>query len=167
MTSRPAVRLLILFVLPNVFFLTLIAMIEADDLIKFANMLVVSLAAGVCIAYFPAVQDILVKRPGQKIDRTDLLALGIFCGWFSLVVRSLWAIYWRQIERPELADHPLVAYCIFLTAAGAVFHMLAPGTVASHVPTERWLALGAWGALGIFLALTTSWWVALLFSWVG
>jgi hypothetical protein len=162
MTTRPAVRFGLLFVFPNLLFLAVAFWLPVEAMLIIFNGLATTMALGVCVAYAPAVLSIMFDDHG-RIDRGDLLAVGIFCGWFAIIVRSAIQFYWRYLDQPaDFLDNYFVLYAIWLMLCGATFHLLAPGTVSSRVPTRRWVTVGIWVAAGGAIILFTLWWTGVL-----
>ena len=140
------------FVLPNLAFLVVSALTSSPALIAVLNLIVVALSVNVCIAFGPNVLDAIFGK--RAIDKADLLSLGIFCSWFALVLRTVWSLVWRWFGQPLwLTNTAFSSYFIFIAACGAVFHLAAPGSVKESVPPLRWVKIGAWIALGVFVGL--------------
>lgn len=157
MTRRPLIRLTIIFGLPNLLFAILALSASADGLIKLINAGLVATAVGVCIAYFPVVADI-VTRQDRALDRADLLALGIFTSWSTLVLRTAWSLAWRYAGRPDSWENShAFAYMVFMSLVAATFYLLAPGAVSGRIPAAYWIRVGALTALGILAILVAMW----------
>lgn len=162
MTAKWYTRFGLLFILPNVVF-TMIALVTPPKvLIAAFNAAIAALAVGVCVAYFPVIRHMLTKDQAP-LDKADLLALGIFCSWFGMVLRTVWSLTWRYYGMPDdWTDTHITSYFIFLGMCGALFHLAAPGAVGDRVPTKHWVKLGALTAGGVFIGLALGFWFQIL-----
>jgi hypothetical protein len=157
MTSKWFTRFGLLFIAPNIVFGAVALATPPATLIAVFNGAVAALASGVCVAYFPVIRNTLLVT-SRRIDRADLLALGIFCSWFGLVLRTAWSLLWRYNGQPDSwTDTHLTSYFIFLSTCGAAFHLLAPGAVGDRVPTVQWIKIGALSAAGILVMMFAGW----------
>lgn len=157
MTPIRVARFFLLFVAPNIIFAIVVLALPAAALAALLNGVLVALSAGVCVAYFPVIHDVLTDRR-RPIDRADFLALGIFCSWFAISMRAGWSLLWRYNGQPHSwIDQPFIAYFIYLSVCGAAFHLLAPGVIASRVPSREWVHIGILSALGVLSIFLASW----------
>jgi hypothetical protein len=149
-------RAIFVFLMPNAAFAAAAVMIDAKTLVAVFNSAMGSLACGVCVAYFPTIRNFLGSY--RKIDRADLLALGIFFAWFAIVLRTGWAIAWRYNGyNLDWTDSYFQSYYIFLSICAAIFHLAAPGAIESRIPTIEWVKIGLLVAIGIGGMLFASW----------
>lgn len=145
-------RLWALFVLPNAVFLLIAYATDASWLINILNSVVLALAAGVCVAYAPGIYGILFTK--EPAARHDWLVLGIFIAWMSMIEMRAWSIAWRWLGKPwQLVDSDFTSYGLFSLVIAAVMHLAAPGGVGNRVPTVRWIKIGVWIAVAVFIAI--------------
>jgi len=145
-------RFVWLFVVPNVVFASVALLTNATDLIVVLNFALVALWVGVCVAYLPPV--IIILMDDRPLDRADILALGIFCGGFSIVIIRTWSMIWRIMGKPEwLLESDIVSYALFTSVIAAVLHLAAPGGLNDRVPPRRWISIGISVAILVFAGL--------------
>jgi hypothetical protein len=147
-TMKNKNRWICLFILPQVLFAVLAYATQGATLITILNTVVFASAAGVCLAYSPAVWDAMTAA--RSMDRSDWLCMGVFVSWFSIVVARSWSIIWRVLGRPPwLLDSDLISYSLYMAIWAAIFHLAAPGGIDDRVPPQRWINIGI--AVSIFL----------------
>jgi hypothetical protein len=152
MSKLMKTRFVWLFIIPNLVFAAIAYLTEAAQLIVVLNFALVALWVGVCVAYYPPVVVILLDD--RPLDRADILALGIFCGGFSIVVIRTWSMVWRILGKPEwLLESDIVSYALFTSVIAAVFHLAAPGGLNDRVPPKRWINIGISIAALVFAGL--------------
>lgn len=84
-----------------------------------------------------------------KFHRVAMLALGMGCIFLSFVMLRVWSIYTRAYgSPPELVNHPVVGYIVFVALMGGILHVTAPGYPVEPVKHHfggryRWLIVGA------------------------
>lgn len=157
MTQIRVARVFLLFVVPNLVFGVLAAVFKPDTLMPMLNGAMLAVASGVCVAYFPIIRQVLTDRH-RHIDRADMLALGIFCSWFAIVLRAAWSLAWRHQGKPSAwIDSHFLSYFIFLGVCAASFHLLAPGAIDQRIPSREWLWVGMLCALGVLSIMVASW----------
>ncbi len=153
LTARlTAPRFLRWIVLPHLVFFIVAWFTDAVPLIAVLNSVDISLSVAVCIAFLPSALDaVFQERPA---DKAVFLTLGVFCGWEGNSLRSGWSLAWRALGMPEwFANTDITSYILFVIGAGALYHLLAPGALDEDVPPRRWIKIGAWVGIGIFLAI--------------
>lgn len=152
--KKRTLRFSAIFIAPNLAFLLFALLVPAAVLIDAFNGAILALSVGVCVAYSPVIRNILGRY--RNIDRADLLALGIFFGWFGIVLRTAWSLVWRYYGTPlEWLDTHFTSYFLFTSLCAAGFHLLAPGAIDSRVPTWEWVRVGllcSAGVMAMFLA---------------
>ena len=141
--------------LPHALFIAVAWWTEAHDLIGILNPIDIALSVAVCIAFLPSLVDtIWGSRP---IDSAAFMVAGVFLGWESNALRSVWSMVWRGLGAPEwLANTDFTSYVLFILGYGAVCHLLAPGAIGENVPRARWVKVGAWVGVGIFAAISVA-----------
>lgn len=158
--SHKAFRFFHFFIVPNIAFVAIAYMVPASIMIAIFNGALAAMACGTCVAYFPTIRNLLANT--RKIDRADLLALGIFFAWFSIVLRTFWGILWRYNGYPDgWTDTNFSSYYIFLAICGAAFHLVAPGAIGSRVPTIEWVKIGMLVTFGVGSMLLGSWMIGI------
>ena len=145
-------RFLGLFVLPNIVFAVLAITAEALPLISILNLVVITLAVNICIAFAPSAIKSMFGT--HQLNKVDFLTLGIFSVWFSIVLGTGMTLVWRYLGEPSwVIDNNFNSYRSFMLVCAAVFHLASPGSIHDAVPSRRWIKIGAWIAAGVFAAL--------------
>ncbi len=140
------------FVVPNIIF-TIIALItDAPSLIAILNLVVIALSVNVCVAFMPNVIDVIFGN--RELDKADWLTLGIFSAWSAIVLGTMISLFWRYFGRPDwLIDTDLTSFRLFMLGFAAVCHLASPGSLRESIPPRRWIKIGSWIALAVFVAL--------------
>lgn len=145
-------RLFLLFVVPNLLIVGLMAGTPNVRLIGVLNALNLALATWVVVAFSPVVFDVLLSR--RNIDRADYLGMGIFLGWSSTIVLRTYSIVWRWMDQPLwLTDSDILNYGLFLQTCAAVLHLAAPDAIDNRVPPRRWIKIGAVAGAVVLIVL--------------
>ena len=126
-------------------------MTEARVLIEVLNGLVFAIACGVIVAYIPTVSAaVRLRRPGGS----DILVVGIWLAWISLVEARIWSIVWRSLGSPRwLVNTDFTTHIIALAALAGIFHLAGPEAIDGRVPTRQWIRIGIIVALGAALSI--------------
>jgi len=134
-------RFFLFFILPQIIFLCSVLALGGSQLIEIFNILNLSLAVGVVVAYAPVVfNSIFSDRP---LDRADWLGIGIFLSWFATIELRTYSIIWRWMDQPLwLTQSEILSYALFCQTTAAIFHLAAPGAINNRIPTRRWINIG-------------------------
>ena len=63
-------------------------------------------------------------------------------------------LIWRPLGIPDwFANTDITSYILFVIGAGALFHLIALGTLEEDVPSRRWIKFDVWIGAGVFLAI--------------
>lgn len=159
-------RLVALFVLPNALFAVLALVFAPTALISIFNAIIVALATGVCVSFAGDAAKIMAGR--KEMLKEHWLVLGIFTHWLGTDGNRLWSIAWRWLGQPlDMINSHVVSYCLFLSAWGAYFHLVASESIGEEkIPRARWVRYGALAAAAVFAALTVGFVIDRL-SWAG
>ena len=119
--------------------------VEAGPLITVLNCLVFAIACGVIAAYLPSVWMAMRKRhPSQG----DILVVGIWLAWVSLVEARLWSIGRRALGRPDwLINTDITTHII------AIALLAGPEAIEGKVPTKQWIRIGLLVAAGALCSI--------------
>ncbi len=116
--------------------------------IETANVVLLSLASGVVVAYAPVA---LSTFRTAMLDGAAILSLGIFIGWSGVTMARGGSIVWRLFDKPpEWLDSAVWGTHIVLSILSALCHMIAPEAVSGKVPTRQWVRIGLMVAAGVF-----------------
>lgn len=117
--------------------------------IETGNVILLSLACGIVVAYAPVAWDAL--RRGM-IDGASILAMGILASWSGVAVARIVSVIWRVLDKPvDWLDSPWWGTHIALSAIGAICHLIAPEAVGGRIPTREWVRIGLMVAAGVFV----------------
>lgn len=117
--------------------------------IEAGNVILLSLACGIVVAYAPVAWDAL--RRGM-IDGASILAMGILASWAGVAVARIVSVVWRVLDKPvEWLDSPWWGTHIALSTIGAMCHLIAPEAVGGRIPTREWVRIGLMVAAGVFV----------------
>jgi hypothetical protein len=119
-------------------------------LILVINDLLMSAAAGVCIAYAPIVPDALASRTPTK---GEFLGFGVFFFSLSVTLYCIASMIARDMGWPDIYNSaylPLTLYCGIL---GALLHLWAPKVTDGVIPRPVWTRTGIVVTIGLFLSL--------------
>jgi hypothetical protein len=143
-------RRFVIAVLAVLGFLPLI-FLQRHYMFDVVNALTVSVGVGVLIAYFPGIWRSLME---PRWSGSHYLIFGIFLTWVATATRHLWNWVWRFLGKPpEMIDHPIVAFMVWLTFTGGILHMMAKGALDGEIPRENWIRLGVMVAIGVVTGL--------------
>ena len=135
-------RFWLYFVAPQVTFVGLSTCLRPQTLQPLFSAIIFALSLGINVAFMPSTMAFF-NRSGP-IDRTEALCIGIQATWFSRACVGAWSLFWRYEGQPLwLINNDLVAYFNYLTILGALMHLAAPGAIKDHIPTARWVKIGA------------------------
>ncbi len=125
--------------------------VPAPTLIIVLNCLVFAIACGVITAYLPSVyRACTTERPNQG----DILVVGIWLAWISLIEARVWSIAWRALNRPEwLVDTDITTHIIAMALLAGVMHLAGPEAIEGRVPTKQWIRIGVLVASGALVAI--------------
>ena len=123
---------------------------DAPFLILVLNDLVMSAAAGVCVAYAPILPIALGNR---KPFRADFLGVGIFCVAISVLMLRFASFVGRDAGHPEIYNSHFIPLALTLALIGAILHLWAPSAREGRISARRWLKTGIVVAIGGFVAL--------------
>lgn len=117
--------------------------------IETGNVILLSLACGIVVAYAPVAWDALKRG---MIDGASILAIGILSSWAAVAVARMVSVAWRVIDKPvEWLDSPWWGTHIALSTIGAMCHLVAPEAVGGRIPTREWVRIGLMVAAGVFI----------------
>lgn|SRR5215204_1214530 len=150
--SKARKQLLLTFILGHVILgLAYLAIRNnAEYLVFFMCLLSLSISLGAIRSFFPIV---LGAIRNDKLDGSDLLAIGSVAKSVSLAILSGWVIaYWLITEDvPILRESPVLVYCLFLASFGGMLYMTSEGALPGYIPRHEWTRAGKWIAVGVFL----------------
>lgn len=117
--------------------------------IEGSNVVMLSLAFGIVVAYAPSVwQDL----KSATLDGAAILSIGIFSSWLAIIYRTGASILWRLNDKPvEWLDSGLWGAHIAISCFAALCHLIAPEAVSGRVPTRQWVRIGIMVAAGVFI----------------
>lgn len=143
-------RTLIVMLLAVVFsYPTAILMLGSRVAIETGNVIVLSVASGIVVAYAPVAWQAM--RKGRLIDGADILSIGIFTAWCGVAYARMGSIIWRMLDKPvSWLDSGWWGFHIAMTCMGALCHLVAPEAVSGRVPTKEWIRIGLMVAAGVF-----------------
>ncbi|MDV2986988.1 UNVERIFIED_CONTAM: hypothetical protein Q9R58_22015 [Methylobacteriaceae bacterium AG10] len=146
-------RIFTLFVLPNGAFLGACLLLDGATLIAGFNAALVALATGVVVSFIVDAAKIVTGR--APMTKVHWLVLGITTHWAGTDGQRIWSIIWRWVGQPMwMTDSWVIAYCLFLSTAGAYFHLASSEAMgAERIPRARWVRYGALAAGAIFIAM--------------
>jgi hypothetical protein len=131
-------------------FLPLIFM-PRNYLFDLVNALTVAAGVGVLIAYFPGICKSMRE---ERWDGNHYLVMGIFVTWLATAMRHLWNWIWRFIGKPpEMIDHQIVAFLVWMYFLGGIMHLSAKGALDGEIPKATWIRMGITVAAGVALGL--------------
>lgn len=117
---------------------------------ELSNILLLSFAVGLFVAYTPNVIDAF-SRP--MIDGAGLLAIAIWIFWAGTAIGRMLSITWRLFGKPPTwLDNAIWSSQNAFLCTAAVCFMLAPEVVAGRVPPRQWMKLGLMTAASVFAA---------------
>lgn len=146
-------RVFKLFVLPNATFVVAAFLFTGPQLITGLNAALVALASGVVISFLvDAIRTVISHKPMLKVH---WLVLGITTHWAGTDGQRIWSIIWRWVGQPIwMTDSRFIAYCLFLSTAGAYFHLASSEAIGEErIPRAKWVRYGALAAAAILIAL--------------
>jgi hypothetical protein len=148
------VKLIWLFAVPQIVFAGIAFLTDAAFLITVLSATLFAAAVGVCFAYAPAVYDAMTAE--RELDRADWLSMGVFVGFFAIVLLRSWSILWRFLGKPEwLLNSDFVSYSLYMSLWAAIFHLAAPGAISDRVPARRWINIGIAVTIFILVAIAS------------
>ncbi len=119
-------------------------------LFDLVNALTVAVGIGVLVAYGPG---IFKSFQQPRWDGSHYLVLGITATWTATAGRHLWNWAWRFMGKPpDMIDHWMVAFMVWLAFMGGVLHLTAKGAIGGEIPRENWIRLGVVVACGLATA---------------
>lgn len=122
----------------------------APAMILILNDLLLSAAAGVCIAYASVLPGALAAvRP----TKGDYLGAGIFFVSLCMLLLRVVSAIGRDMGWPEIYNTHAITFAYALGFIGALMHLWAPKVEAGRLPQERWVQTGALVGAGLFLSL--------------
>lgn len=117
--------------------------------IETGNVILLSLACGIVVAYAPVAWDALKRG---MIDGASILAIGILSSWAGVAVARTVSVVWRVVDKPvDWLDSPWWGTHIALSTIGAMCHLVAPEAVGGRIPTREWVRIGLMVAAGVFI----------------
>lgn len=129
---------------------TSISIIGQEKAIETGNVMLLSLAVGIMIAYAKNAWEALHT---EFIIGGDVLAIGIFLSWAGVAMARGGSIIWRILDQPvSWLNSGYWGMHICLTAMGGVCHLVAPRAISGRVPTQQWIKIGAITAVSVFFA---------------
>ena len=142
-------------VAPQLAFLLIASLVPTGQLIEALNLVTFALALGICIAFAPGF--LLFFTRSGPVDRFEALTMGIQASWTARCLVGIYGFCWRLRGQPiEAINNSTFAWFSFLTILGAVMHLAAPGAIKDHIPSRRWVDIGALvaGSVIVFAAIT-------------
>lgn len=117
--------------------------------IEGSNVVMLSLAFGIVVAYAPSVwQDL----KSATLDGAAILSIGIFASWSAIIYRTGSSILWRLNDKPvEWLDSGVWGFHIGISCFAALCHLIAPEAVSGRVPKRQWVRIGIMVAFGVFV----------------
>ena len=86
------------------------------------------------------------------MPRYTHLALGIFLGWFAIVMNRTWVGLIRMYPlEMEMRQSYFIAFYVWTAIVAAFFHLTAPGAIDGRVPTSNWIKIGFAMMFGVIL----------------
>ena len=126
-----------------------VAMLGPRSTIEGGNVVMLSLAFGIVVAYAPSVWHDLRSA---TLDGAAILSVGIFSSWLAIIYRTGSSIIWRLNDKPvEWLDSVLWGFHIAVSCFAALCHLIAPEAVSGRVPTRQWVRIGVLVAGGVFI----------------
>ncbi len=117
--------------------------------IEGSNVVMLSLACGIVVAYAP---DVWHDLKFAKLNGSAILSIGIFSSWLAIIYRTGSSISWRLYGKPiEWLDSGLWGFHIPMSCFAALCHLIAPEAVSGRVPTKQWVRIGIMVAFGVFV----------------
>ena len=122
---------------------------DTEYLVFFMCLMSLSVSLGAIRSFFPIVADAIRNN---KLDGSDLLAIGSVCKSVALAVISGWIIiYWSWTEDvPKLRESPILIYSLFLASFGGILYMTSEGALPGYIPRKEWTRAGKWVAASVF-----------------
>lgn len=128
---------------------------DAKFMIELLNGLVLAVAVGIIVAYFHNVMIALRKRAP---DDSDILVVGIWLAWVSILEARAWSTVWRAIGAPRwLLDSDFTTHIISLSLLAGIFHLAGPEAIEGKVPGRHWVRIGLIATAGALLAFGLMW----------
>lgn len=126
----------------------LFAIVPETALIEALNLISLSFAGAVMVAYAPIVWRAL----GEEMPtRGQVLSVGIFLTQAASFIARIVSLGFRSLGWRDVVNTDLVSLFVYLTIIGALCHLNAPEVVDGAVPTRQWVRIGMIFGLGIFL----------------
>lgn len=124
--------------------------VPVEYLFYLTNSLVMCLAGGILVAYYPGIKDALVRR---DVSGGHWLILGIAVTWLTTMGRIGWGWMWRVLGYPEwMFNNSFLAFLTWMLATGGMLHLIAQDAIDGQIPRRNWVRLGALASAGLFLA---------------
>jgi len=122
---------------------------DAEYLVFFMCLMSFSVSVGAIRSFAPIVRSAIQNN---KLDGSDLLAIGSICKSIALSVISGWIIiYWVWTEDvPHIRESPVLIYSLFLASFGGILYMASEGALPGYIPRREWTRAGKWIAVSLF-----------------
>lgn len=113
---------------------------DASPLIDFLNLLILPAALGVVVAFAPMVIEALTS---PVLRKGDILSLGIWLSWVSIIEQRTWSITWVLMGRPAWwVTTDFSTHFFALTLLASILHLAGPEAIEGRVPTRQWIRIG-------------------------
>lgn len=122
---------------------------DTEYLVFFMCLMSLSISLGAIRSFFPIAMGAIKNN---RLDGSDLLAIGSVCKSIALAVISGWIIiYWVWTEDvPHVRESPVLIYSLFLASFGGVLYMASEGALPGYIPRKEWTRAGKWIAASVF-----------------
>ncbi len=124
---------------------------DATPLIEVLNGLLLAVACGVCVAFFPTMWEALrARRP--RADQ--ILVAGIWWSWLAVVEQRVWSIAWRGLGTPMwLVNSDVTTHFVSVALLAGLMHLAGPEAIDGRVPARQWVRIGVIASGGIAVVL--------------
>jgi hypothetical protein len=120
------------------------------------NAFSVAASIGVVVMYYPSV----AKAEGtwlwpfkNDLSGSHYFVLGVIGIMGITAIRHTWNTVWRWSGKPpEMQDHLVVGFFIWVTVTVAILHMTSRGMEGGQIPQENWRWVGITASLGVLIA---------------
>lgn len=126
----------------------LFVVVPEAALIEALNLIALSFAGAVMVAYAPVVW---IALQAEMPTRGQVLAVGIFLTQAASFIARIVSLGYRSLGWRDVVNTDLVSLFVFLTILGALCHLNAPEVVDGSVPTRQWVRIGIVFGVGVFL----------------
>lgn len=121
-------------------------------LIETLNVMVLTIATAVLIAYTPSLWWAL-RKENEQVSRLQFLLIGIWLTWWATTFWRMWSLLWLLSGREEwMIQNDVVGFFLFSVFCGGCFHLLSPNSLWIGVPGLRWIVLGLLVGIGVGFA---------------